>query len=130
MNTEEVFRSFVLAINHHDLEALATLMTSDHLFVDSLGNRAVGAESMKAGWNSYFAFCPDYWIRTDNVLAENGIALASGEAGGTIDDVAWQTPAAWKVIVREGKVAEWRVFADNKPVYEILAKRSSESPIC
>ena len=45
------------------------------------------------------------------------------EAGGTIDGVAWRTPAAWKVVIRGGKVAEFRVFADNKPVYEILAKR-------
>lgn len=46
-----------------------------------------------------------------------------GEAGGSIDDVAWRTPAAWKAMIRDGKVTEWRVFADNKPVYEILAKR-------
>jgi ketosteroid isomerase-like protein len=62
--------------------------------------------------------CPDYWIRT-----EDGVVLAVGEAGGSIDDVAWRTPAAWKAMIRDGKVTEWRVFADNKPVYEILAKR-------
>jgi ketosteroid isomerase-like protein len=27
-----------------------------------------------------------------------------------------------KAVIREGKVAEWQVFADNKPVYEILAR--------
>ncbi len=48
------------------------------------------------------------------------MVLAVGEAGGSIDGVAWQTPAAWKALIREGKVMEWRVFADNKPVYEIL----------
>ena len=31
--------------------------------------------------------------------------------------------AAWKAVMRDGKVMEWRVFADNKPVYEILARR-------
>jgi ketosteroid isomerase-like protein len=45
------------------------------------------------------------------------------EAGGTIDGVSWRTPAAWKAVIRDGKVVEWRVFADNKPVYEILARR-------
>lgn len=78
---------------------------------------------MEAGWRGYFAMCPDYWIRTDRVMAEGDTALAVGEAGGTIDGVAWRTPAAWMATVREGKVAEWRVFADNKPVYEILARR-------
>jgi ketosteroid isomerase-like protein len=56
-------------------------------------------------------------------MAKGGAVLAVGEAGGTIDGVAWRTPAAWKAVIRDGRVAEWRVFADNKPVYEILARR-------
>jgi len=57
------------------------------------------------------------------MISERGTALAVGEAGGTIDDVPWRTPAAWKAVIRDGRVLEWRVFADNKPVYEILARR-------
>jgi ketosteroid isomerase-like protein len=79
---------------------------------------------MRLGWRSYFAMCPDYWIQIENVLSEGEIVLAVGEAGGTIDDAVWRTPTAWQAVIREGKVVEWRVFADNKPVYEILAKRS------
>ncbi len=116
MNSEEVFISFVAAINRHDVPTPKTLMTSDHVFIDSLGHQAEGAALMDAGWRGYFAMCPDYWIRTDIVMAE-------GEAGGSIDGVEWKTPAAWKAVIREGRVAEWRVFADNKPVYEILARR-------
>jgi ketosteroid isomerase-like protein len=56
-------------------------------------------------------------------MAEDSVVLAVGEAGGSIDGVALQTPAAWKAVIREGKIMEWQVFADNKPVYEILAKR-------
>jgi len=98
-------------------------MTDDHVFVDGMGNRTAGAETMRTGWAGYFAMCPDYWIRPDTVIAEGGVVLATGEVGGSIDRVAWRTPAAWKAIVREGKMAEWRVFADNRPVYDILAKR-------
>ncbi len=123
MSDAATFAQFVAAINQHDVPALAALFTADHVFVDGLGNRVEGAASMEAGWRGYFAFCPDYWIRIDHVLTKDGIALAVGEAGGTIDDIAWRTPAAWKAVLRGGKVAEWRVFADNKPVYEILAKR-------
>jgi hypothetical protein len=67
--------------------------------------------------------CPDYWIKIENLISEAGTVFAAGEAGGTIDGVLWRTPAAWKTIVRNGEMVEWRVFADNKPVYEILAKR-------
>jgi len=123
MTSVDTFMEFVAAINRHDVEALAALMTPDHVFVDSWGQRVEGATPMEAGWRAYFAMCPDYWIRTDDVVAEGGLVLAVGEAGGTIDGIPWQTPAAWKAVVQDGKVTEWRVFADNKPVFEILAKR-------
>jgi ketosteroid isomerase-like protein len=123
MEPRETIRRFVAAINAHDVEALGGLMASGHVFVDSVGNRVQGADTMRAGWRGYFAMCPDYWIRIDQALAEGDTAIAVGEAGGTIDGVAWRTPAAWKAVVREGLLEEWRVFADNKPVYEILARR-------
>jgi ketosteroid isomerase-like protein len=118
-----VFQQFVTAINGHDVKAITALMTTDHVFVDPAGNRTRNATAMEVGWRGYFAMCPDYWIQTDHVLAEGGEVLAAGEAGGTIDGVSWRTPAAWTAVIRDGKVAEWRVFADNKPVYEILARR-------
>jgi ketosteroid isomerase-like protein len=116
------FQQFVDAINNHDAKSISALMTADHVFVDSLGNRVDGATSMEAGWRGYFAMCPDYWIRTDEAIAEGGVVLAAGEAGGTIYGVPWKTPSAWKAAIRDGMVSEWRVFADNKPVYEILGR--------
>jgi ketosteroid isomerase-like protein len=123
MNPLEIFLQFVEAINLHDVKTLKTLMTTDHLFVDSLGERIEGATLMENGWKDYFSMCPDYWINASDAAARQGIVLAVGEAGGTIDGQPWRTPAAWKAVIRDNKVAEWRVFADNKPVYAILAKR-------
>ncbi len=123
MNSQEVLSLFVAAINRHDIPALASLMTADHIFIDSHGNRVAGAASMEAGWRGYFAMCPDYWIRTDHLMAQDATVLAAGEVGGTIKSVEWKTPAAWRAVIREDRVAEWQVFADNKPVYEILAKQ-------
>jgi ketosteroid isomerase-like protein len=127
-DSRAAFDQFVTAINRHEPKTLAALMPPDHLFVDPLGNPVRGAESMEAGWQAYFAMCPDYWIRTDSIAANGNLVLAAGEAGGTIDGVAWQIPAAWKAEIRDGKIAEWRVFADNKPVYDILARRRSAHP--
>ena len=39
VSSTKAFERFVAAINGHDIEALTSLMTPDHLFVDSLGNR-------------------------------------------------------------------------------------------
>lgn len=119
----ETFRQFATAINSHDVPTLTALMTPDHVFVDSLGNRAQGATTMEIAWHGYFAMCPDYWIRADDVIAEGGTVLAAGEAGGTIDGIAWRTPAAWKAVIRDGAALEWRVFTENTPVLEILARR-------
>jgi ketosteroid isomerase-like protein len=123
IGTCESLKQFVAAINHHDLDAVVAMLTADHLFVDSAGNRTQGASAMQAGWRGYFEMCPDYWIRADHVIAEGELVLAVGEAGGTIDGVPWSTPAAWKARVREGKLAEWRVYADIRPVLDILSKR-------
>jgi ketosteroid isomerase-like protein len=122
-NQFDVFEQFVAAINAHDVNAIAALMTADHLFVDSLGNRVQGSATMRSGWAGYFTMCPDYWLKVDKIAVEGGTVLATGEVDGTIDGVTWQTPAAWQAIVRDGLISEWRVFADNKPVYEILARR-------
>ena len=122
-NVQDVFQQFVAAINRHDVPALAALLAADHALIDSLGNRVTGARSTDAGWRGYFAMCPDYWIRVEHALDEREIVLAVGEAGGMIDGQTWPTPAAWKAVIRDGHVVEWRVFADNKPVYEILAGR-------
>jgi ketosteroid isomerase-like protein len=123
MNAAETLKQWLDAINAHDVGALTALMAVDHVFVDSLGNRVDSARSMEAGWRGYFAMCPDYWIRGDRAMAEGDTMLVAGEAGGTIDGEPWRTPAAWKVVIRDGSIAEWRVFADNKPVYEILRRR-------
>jgi ketosteroid isomerase-like protein len=123
MAPESIFTQFVTAINCHDVQALTTLMTPGHIFIDSLGNRMEGAVPMEGAWREYFAICSNFWIRTDTVVSKENVVLAVGEAGGSIQGVAWRTPTAWKAVILDGKVAEWRVFADNKPVYEILANR-------
>jgi ketosteroid isomerase-like protein len=126
LNTSaEIMQHWLTAINSHDVSAITRLMAPDHVFVDSLGNRVNGTSAMEAGWRGYFAMCRDYWIRADYVMAEGDTMLLAGEAGGTIDGASWQIPAAWRGVIREGRVAEWQVFADNKPVYEILARRRS-----
>ena len=123
MQADATLEQWLAAINGHQVERLADLMSPDFLFVDSLGNRLQGAKPMLAAWQGYFPMCPDYWLRTEHMMGEGDTWLLAGEAGGTIDRQSWRTPAAWKAVIRNRQIAEWRVFADNKPVYEILARR-------
>ena len=129
MSPIEITLQFMDAINAHDAGKLAGLMSDDHVFVDSLGNAVRGREQMKAGWQGYFVFCPDYRVTHEAIFADGTSVAVFGAAGGTIaangklpPENKWRTPAAWLAVVANGLVNEWRVYADNKPVYDIMAK--------
>jgi ketosteroid isomerase-like protein len=120
---------FLDRINQRDADRLAELMTEDHIFFDSLGHAVNGRESMRAGWRNYFAFCPDYWVLREHIFPAGDLVAVFGAAGGTIaaDGVLrpenrWRIPAAWLAIVERGLVKQWRVYADTKPVYDIMAR--------
>jgi ketosteroid isomerase-like protein len=132
MNPIETVLQFLERINQRDADKLAVLMTEDYLFVDSLGHEVRGREKMRAGWRGYFAFCPDYWVSHDEIFGDGNRVAIFGSAGGTIaaegklpPENKWRTPAAWLAVVENGLVKEWRVYADNKPVYDIMAKSKS-----
>jgi ketosteroid isomerase-like protein len=129
MSPVETVLYFLECINERDVDKLAKLMTQDHLFIDSLGQQVRGREKMRAGWRSYYAFCPDYWVSHEEVFQNGDTVAVFGEAGGTIaadgklpPESKWRTRAAWLAVVENGFIKEWRVYADNKPVYDILAK--------
>ena len=123
MRPAEIAAEFVARINAHDVVGLSELMTDDHLFIDALDNRGVGRDAMRAAWNQYLASVPDYWIKVDTILQEDGTVALFGRAGGTYagripegQSAQWEVPAAWLAEVRRGQVAMWRVYADNLPM--------------
>ena len=119
----ETIQAFVESINAHDVESLAKLMSDDHVFIDAYGNEVQGKETMAAGWRGYFEWFPDYYIEISEVF-QNGESFAIfGFAGGSFrgdDDAEWRLPAAWKVIVKDGRVDLWQVFADTKIPFESI----------
>jgi ketosteroid isomerase-like protein len=129
MSPPQTVLLFLERINQRNPDALAELMSPEHLFIDSLGQQVRGREKMRAGWRGYFALCPDYWVSQDEFFESGNRVAVFGAAGGTIavkgellPENRWRIPAAWLAVVEEGLISEWRVYADNKPVYEILAK--------
>jgi len=42
--------------------------------------------------------------------------------GNLLTENRWQAPAAWRALIREGLVAEWRVYADNEPIRQLMAR--------
>jgi hypothetical protein len=110
------------------------MLTENHLFIDGLGQAVQGRETMRAGWLGYYTMCPDYRISHHTIFASGNQVAVFGEAGGTIASSGgqlraenrWSTPAAWLAVVEFGLIREWRVYADNKPVYDILAKEAAQ----
>ncbi len=125
----EIVLWFLEKINAHDVEGICSLMTSDHIFIDGLGNRFGGIENLRKGWASYFHWFPDYAISHEDVLGSGLIVLLTGSARGTYavggnlpTENHWEVPAAWKAVVRNGQIAEWHIYADNQPVRKIMGQ--------
>ncbi len=127
MNPVETVLAFLNAINQDNPDKVAELMTEDHVFTDALGNSVRGREKMRAGWRGYFAMCPDYRVSHEDIFHNGNTVAVFGSAGGTISENKWQIPAAWRAVVHNGLVQEFRVYADNKPVYDILAKSAKSA---
>ena len=131
---ENTVLGFLDCINQHDADKLAEFMTDDHVFIDSLGQSVSGREKMRNGWRCYFAFCPDYWVSHEEVFARGKLVAVFGAAGGTIaadgnlpPENKWRASTAWLTLVEYGLVKQWRVYADNKPVYDIIARSKLNS---
>lgn len=141
---------FVRAINRQDLDAMVEMMTPDHRFTDSLGNVAQGRDSMREGWTLYFQMVPDYQIIVEEKFARDSAVVLLGIAGGTYSHAfesvratgmptmlpdgtskvmnKWETPAAMRARIENGKVAEWRVFADNEPIRKLMRGETGTNP--
>jgi ketosteroid isomerase-like protein len=125
---------FVNEINRHDVDSVVAMLADDHLFTDSVGQEVRGHERLREAWTSYFAMFPDYhigikeWFQNGRVVALFGQASGTFSVNGTLPaENRWKMPAAWRAIVRDNRIVQWQVFADNEPVRRVLAPpRSGE----
>jgi hypothetical protein len=60
-------------------------------------------------------------------LNDDGKLALFGFAGGSFKNKEgenWRLPAAWRAIVRDGRVTLWQVFADTKIPFQIIDRNS------
>jgi len=126
---ESVAHAFVRAINRQDVDGIVALMSEDHHFIDSLGNLTEGREKMRKGWEMYFRMVPDYTVAIEETLCDGPVVVMLGTAQGTYSsdgtlkpENKWTTPTALRAFIEEQKVTEWRVFCDNEPIRQCVAK--------
>lgn len=128
---ESVAHAFVRAINRQDVDALVDLMTTEHRFVDALGNVTEGRDKMRLAWTSYFQMVPDYTVAIEETYCDGPVVVMFGLAQGTYTkdgqlkpENRWSTPTAFRAFIDEEKVAEWRVYCDNEPIRQRIAKNA------
>jgi ketosteroid isomerase-like protein len=124
----EVTMDFIKRINAGDVNALCELMTEGHIFQDALGKRFIGRETMRQGWTTYFKLVTDYQVhaveffQTQDRLAIFGTASGRYTGGAAPKENFWEVPAAWRAVVQDGLIAEWRVYADNQPLRKLMGE--------
>jgi len=126
----ETAMEFIKCINSGNANSVCELMTEDHIFQDSLGKRFLGRDRVRQGWTAYFKMISGYQIhaeeffQTDDRLAIFGTASGNYAGDGAKSaDKFWEVPAAWRAVVRDGLIAEWRVYADNQPLRKLMGER-------
>ena len=80
---------------------------------------------------------PDYSIAVDESFTNGSVVVMLGMAQGTYapDDLLrpenrWETQAAFRALIEDGKVAEWRVYADNEPMRQLMRPGSLMQHAC
>jgi ketosteroid isomerase-like protein len=128
-NPIEVVLKFEELINARNPQDVCALMTTDGEFIDSLGNRLQGAQKLLAAWEGYFKMVPDYSISHSEIFANGNTVAVFGSAQGTFTkdgklkkEDFWKSPASWRAVVKDGKIAVWQVFADNEPIRVVMRK--------
>jgi ketosteroid isomerase-like protein len=115
MNADAIARAFNDAITRRDLAALRGLMTDDHTFIDTGDNAISGREAALSAWRGFFDAFPDYRNVWQAVSVAGAVLTATGRSV-CASEPELDGPAIWTAHVRDGKVAQWRVYDDTPEI--------------
>jgi ketosteroid isomerase-like protein len=93
---------FNQAINERDIDALSSLMSTDHTFLDSSNDVHRGKETMLKGWMEFFESYPDYRNHFSQVESRGSLVLITGHS--TCSYKLLDGPALWTAKVENDLV--------------------------
>ncbi|MHA2360184.1 MAG: nuclear transport factor 2 family protein [Candidatus Thorarchaeota archaeon] len=105
-------------INTRDLTGLGELMTEDHVFIDIPGEVHKGRDMMVPGWFSFFKNYPDYRNNFTHIEVKGKLVIMVGFSECSHDPL--DGSAIWTAKIRDGLIAEWRVYEDKEEVRKEL----------
>ena len=108
-STTAVISRFNEAINRHDADALASLLTDDTVFEDTSpapdGRRVTGKAAVLAFWRGWFDRNPGATFEAEDVIVSGDRAVVRWVYRKVRDGEPWHIRGADVFTVRSGKVA-------------------------
>jgi len=118
----DIVKEYIRLINRGDTGGLGRLSSPQLRFFDATGARF---RLTADGWRGYFSDFPDYRIRVQRILADGNTVAVFGSASGSFHGgssvgrpARWKFPAAWRAVVRAGRLLEWQVYCDVEPMLQ------------
>jgi len=108
---KSIVTSFNDCIGRRDITGLSSLMTDDHVFIDTANNSISGKNCCLAVWKTFFAAFPDYCNIFQQVLIVGDHAVIVGHS--VCADRRLVGPALWTAKLSGTLVAECRVYEDT-----------------
>ena len=105
---------------------LSRLMSDDHVFADSQGERLVGKAAALDAWRSFIAQFPDYRNHFTEMTSDGNRVSIVGHSSCAYEALAG--PALWSAIVVGEHVVEWRVRSDTPQNREMLGLGTPADP--
>ncbi|MDR1344657.1 MAG: nuclear transport factor 2 family protein [Tannerellaceae bacterium] len=110
---EAIVRRFNDCINKRNIKGLTALMTDDHVFVDTAGNRIIGvADNRNLAWTPFFERFPGYRNVFEIVIVNGSRVVIQGYSvcpGSSLDNFR----AIWVAEVSEKKISLWSIYPDT-----------------
>jgi limonene-1,2-epoxide hydrolase len=108
-----VVERFVATLNAHDADALEPLLTEDFTYIDSWREGVTGRDKVIAALRSLLLIDPDFGIEVDRMDWRDPHVLMTGRVNSR--QFGPNRRAVWRVLVRDGLVAEYQAWAEGGP---------------
>lgn len=131
MDPKTIALAFVERINRGDLDALVSLMTEDHAFIDYDGTVQRGREVMREAFRDYFASLPEYKIHLSRAVTMGNVVVLIGRTTGSHipPEVEAEETVIWAAWIDGGLVREWHIlYADTEKAKRLLGAGPASAP--
>lgn len=118
-------KRFVEAINAHDVDAMAALVTDDFVYIDSWREGIRGREIAMQAAGAMFAADPAFRMDVEAMSFADPHVLMRGWIESANPDID-RVRAVWRCRCEDGKFAEWQSWAQS-PVPKLLRQYAAGS---